>query len=198
MAAPSNPTTFPSLFNFAVPEQSGATFTPMTYSQWGEPVEHDGMVTYNEPFVPGTRELMYLIQTKQYDTALFQAADNKPDGMPGALMRQAVYLNRQQGVIETVVQDYERHIEQMTKVVESYRKWKAANSSHLVNVVTRLAPQQLVMQGPVTVPHSSSQRPLPPALTIPWLAAVSFSDSIRFPGRRSVPENPDDADPNTF
>ncbi|EEB89078.1 hypothetical protein MPER_12869, partial [Moniliophthora perniciosa FA553] len=110
------------------------------------------MITYNEPFVPGTRELMYLIQTKQYDTALFQAADNVPDGMPGALMRQAVYLNRQQGVIETVIQDYERHVEQMTKVVESYKKWKAANSSHLVNVVTRLAPQQLVIQGPVTFP----------------------------------------------
>ncbi|EEB93130.1 hypothetical protein MPER_08259 [Moniliophthora perniciosa FA553] len=152
MAAPSNPTTFPDLFNFAAPEQSGATFTPMTYSQWGEPVEHDGLITYNEPFVPGTRELMYLVQTKQYDTALFQAADNVPDGMPGALMRQAVYLNRQQGVIETVIQDYERHVEQMTKVVESYKKWKAANSSHLVNVVTRLAPQQLVMQGPVTFP----------------------------------------------
>ncbi|EEB99030.1 hypothetical protein MPER_01357 [Moniliophthora perniciosa FA553] len=143
------------------------------------------MITYNEPFVPDTRELMYLIETRQYDNALIQAADNQREGTIGALMRQAVYLNRQRGVIGTVIKDYEKHIEQMKKVTESYKKWEAANNDHLVNAVTRLAPHALVMQGPVTVPHHPPHRTVPTALTIPWIAAVSFSDRIKFPGRES-------------
>ncbi|EEB89155.1 hypothetical protein MPER_12783 [Moniliophthora perniciosa FA553] len=111
-------------------------------------------------------------------------------------MRQAVYLNRQRSVIGTVIKDYEKHIEQMKKVTESYKRWEAANNDNLVNAVTRLAPHALVMQGPVTVPHHPPHRTVPTALTIPWIAAVSFSDRIKFPGRESFREGSDDFDPN--
>ncbi|EEB94381.1 hypothetical protein MPER_06816 [Moniliophthora perniciosa FA553] len=115
---PSNqPITCP-LSHFLFPT-SRSHLDPTTNAQWAAPIEHKGSITYNEPFVPDTRELMYLIETKQYDEALIQAADNKLEGTIGALMHQALFLNRQRGVISMVINDYEKHIEQMKKVAES-------------------------------------------------------------------------------